>query len=56
MTSSADHSINSEPTVMVVSPEAPSTSATVRGPVEIGHEVNPEAEDKREERRPDVVV
>ncbi|XP_065348034.1 E3 ubiquitin-protein ligase RNF13 isoform X1 [Cloeon dipterum] len=60
----SEHSINSEqcvPAIIVVTSEVPvaSTSAAARGPVEIGHEVNPEAEAQPEDqssRRNDVIV
>lgn len=59
MTTSAEHSINGEPstdpTVVVVSP-APANPSLGRGPVEIGHEVTVVEQPAAEQRRNDVVV
>jgi hypothetical protein len=64
MTTSAEHSINGEPstdpTVVVVSSmepaPAPGTSSLGRGPVEIGHEVTVAEQPAAEQKRNDVIV
>ncbi|XP_059486106.1 E3 ubiquitin-protein ligase RNF13 isoform X2 [Neocloeon triangulifer] len=60
--SNREHSINGEPSteqIVVVTAENPMPSTSARGPVEIGHEVNPEVAVQQEEqpsRRGDVIV